>query len=64
MGLQVKWLIITKGKPMGQLHLQMELFILVSFLMGLKMVMVSKSGKMDPNMMVNGREIKPMVKVH
>lgn len=42
----------------------MGLFILVSFLMGSKMVMVSRYGKMDPNMMVNGREIKPMVKEH
>ena len=32
--------------------------------MGSKMVMVSRYGKMDQNMMANGREIKPMVKEH
>ena len=40
----------------------MELFILVSYLMGLKMGMDNRFGKMDQSMMDSGKEIKLMAK--
>lgn len=59
MGWHKKWWIQIKDRPSGQSHYQMVPYILESSLMVWRMVTVSRSGRMDPNTTVSGRETKP-----